>query len=746
VKRAANLIISVLVLGLMAGTMVAAQEPQAPEFDLAITQIEVSPPDLNVGENLIFQVNYTNHGPEGVPDPEAANDEDQVRVYITLTLMTTDDPAETIGLPCTQAAPGAAGLKKGASNEHAFTTCNIIPPLEGSYVAKAELVTSADAPSVPPEERTYQPLVDKDASNNVAYSELLRVGPAESALPNELGRLFAGLGMFFAVMAIMAVGTEVVIDTFKVLIGVKSKVTSLDTLERFEKLMPGQLAALGVGAAEQEEFKQLTANLGRTLQDSLKPLNDLDAIKQAMSSGYYREAYEAIEKLAEEVKGGTPNDQIEKLKKKARETLLGKLDQLANENIKKALTDAIYNVTAQDAPHLLDTIAGVLKNQNWATILTEEWLTAQRDLLLQQGRGEVLRLFEKQVKPQLEGLGLNPDLVTAAQGQLELGLTAIDTRAKEATDTYVNSLKNLLDSVEARRFDTQGPIRKVWRRLRMVKHGEKFLALILGLVDTPILWLWGVPLYTLVFRVVPPAWLQNLWSPIVAGLITALIYWGILLLLARWGKSLYRGKLSEALEEAQTKNDQDAIDKIGKALAEDGLTVLQKVEYLWNYIRGQKLIDPNKFHIPPKVEEIVDTALSATTAAQIVLARTDQQRDEEGSRLRWLRAISALIGLYLAYLLQIDAAELLDAAVPGIANVINSVLRLSAEDLQKLSPIFLSDRDITAGIILTGLAASAGSTFWHDQLDRLQAAKKGAESAARVVEQARQYIGGQEQQ
>jgi hypothetical protein len=36
---------------------------------------------------------------------------------------------------------------------------------------------------------------------------------------------------------------------------------------------------------------------------------------------------------------------------------------------------------------------------------------------------------------------------------------------------------------------------------------------------------------------------------------------------------------------------------------------------------------------------------------------------------------------------------------------------------------------LTAGIVLAGLAASAGSSFWHDQLKRLQAVKKGTESA-----------------
>jgi hypothetical protein len=51
---------------------------------------------------------------------------------------------------------------------------------------------------------------------------------------------------------------------------------------------------------------------------------------------------------------------------------------------------------------------------------------------------------------------------------------------------------------------------------------------------------------------------------------------------------------------------------------------------------------------------------------------------------------------------------------------------------------------ISAGIILTGFAASAGSKFWHDQLKQLQAAKKGAESAAELMNQVKQMTGSEE--
>ena len=41
---------------------------------------------------------------------------------------------------------------------------------------------------------------------------------------------------------------------------------------------------------------------------------------------------------------------------------------------------------------------------------------------------------------------------------------------------------------------------------------------------------------------------------------------------------------------------------------------------------------------------------------------------------------------------------------------------------------------LTAGVILSGFAASAGSAYWHDQLGRLQVAKKTVDKVSKAVE------------
>jgi hypothetical protein len=157
------------------------------------------------------------------------------------------------------------------------------------------------------------------------------------------------------------------------------------------------------------------------------------------------------------------------------------------------------------------------------------------------------------------------------------------------------------------------------------------------------------------------------------------------------------------------------------------LATLHKVELLWNIVSLSPDLDPLKYGEPRGVAD-----LDVTTVASEVLESSDFHRDQERSRLRWLRVISVFVGVILAYLLQIDAAKLLDAAVPGIANTIN-VFRYE----------LFTGLDLTPGILLTAMAASAGSAFWHDQLKRLQYAKKQAEAVATMVQQVKSTVEGE---
>jgi hypothetical protein len=120
-------------------------------------------------------------------------------------------------------------------------------------------------------------------------------------------------------------------------------------------------------------------------------------------------------------------------------------------------------------------------------------------------------------------------------------------------------------------------------------------------------------------------------------------------------------------------------------------------------------------------------------AASKLMAIETRDKNEEKKRLERLRFVSVLVALLLACLLQIDSADLLRDLFPAEANFLYITL-IAADSalfawLGNVLNIEMSP--LTAGITLTGLAASAGSSFWHDQLNRLQAVKKGLKAHMR---------------
>lgn len=81
----------------------------------------------------------------------------------------------------------------------------------------------------------------------------------------------------------------------------------------------------------------------------------------------------------------------------------------------------------------------------------------------------------------------------------------------------------------------------------------------------------------------------------------------------------------------------------------------------------------------------------------------------EQRRIGLLRVISAVIGIVIALALQINTFDYLSPLIPSAAQ------EYLASPLARLG-----------GMALTGLAASAGSSFWHDRLDQVRALKEAA--------------------
>jgi hypothetical protein len=95
-------------------------------------------------------------------------------------------------------------------------------------------------------------------------------------------------------------------------------------------------------------------------------------------------------------------------------------------------------------------------------------------------------------------------------------------------------------------------------------------------------------------------------------------------------------------------------------------------------------------------------------AVYLAALRTKYNVDER-TRITILRILSAVIGIAIAIFLQINTFDVLGSLFPA------NVQQVLSTPVARYG-----------GMVLTGLAASAGSGFWHDQLGRVRAIKNAA--------------------
>jgi hypothetical protein len=464
----------------------------------------------------------------------------------------------------------------------------------------------------------------------------------------------------------------------------------------------------------------------------------------------------------------------------------------------------------------------------WSTQIVDGWLSSKQDAILANNSASLIEEFDSEVQPLLLGVGFTADSIDALKLEIISRMGVVIAGVSQATDTFLDSVRNILDAVELRRYDTQSPSRKVWRKLRSWRGGTfpparlratimpaVYLALTLlyltwlkHVTDTPLLggllertftensgfplsWfllffvislaavltlffarrsigangtLWFTGLYgasalslligltfTLLLWVLQPLsanrvsgqlkffeWIQPWWSWWVLFFLLLLV---LLMSTSLISKYLYDRLVRTAIKDGRLNQGSDTVNAL------NGTTVILRVETLWNLTRqgfDVTNVDPHRFDQPDTVTDYEEGVyrtegepfvFSTGTAARFIMQRSDQQRDEETSRLRILRVMSIVVGLVIAYALQIDVLSLLSEAFPDVLNQLNWTI-VSGETLHAWRGWLPADKAITVGIVLTGFAASAGSAFWHDRLDQLQASKKGAQAAAQFLNQA----------
>ena len=114
----------------------------------------------------------------------------------------------------------------------------------------------------------------------------------------------------------------------------------------------------------------------------------------------------------------------------------------------------------------------------------------------------------------------------------------------------------------------------------------------------------------------------------------------------------------------------------------------------------------------------------------------ERDKQENKIRISQLRFMSVVIAIFLAYLLKVDSADLLRDLFSGSTSFLDiTLIREKSALLLWINNAFnIHAPALTAGVLLTGLGASAGSSFWHEQLNRLQAIKKTTDAAQTTLE------------
>ena len=115
------------------------------------------------------------------------------------------------------------------------------------------------------------------------------------------------------------------------------------------------------------------------------------------------------------------------------------------------------------------------------------------------------------------------------------------------------------------------------------------------------------------------------------------------------------------------------------------------------------------------LEEQLDTA-KKEIAIKLAALR-DRYAASQRQRITILRTLSAVIGIIIAFALQLNTFDILGSF-------------FSADVMASLN----SQWGQIGGIVLTGLAASAGSSFWHDMLGRVRNIKDTVKQVEVAVE------------
>ncbi|MCP5097726.1 MAG: hypothetical protein GY943_19435 [Chloroflexi bacterium] len=444
---------------------------------------------------------------------------------------------------------------------------------------------------------------------------------------NGISSIFAILGVYIVTMFTMAIGTEILVDILKGILGkplgLKGKPNTKKTLEQYKMFLPGKLDDLGISSEAKLRIEKQIEDLEKLLE----PAFTAEALNHHLRQKEFSAA------LAEIGAEGLLSDQIDNVKEATNSeiqeivanidttTTLGKAVQVAlkkgnlvekSERLVDRLARRAENVTSEQLyAGTVTLVSGEIASGVTA------WTKAYINGLQEESYEAAKSIYENRLKPQIDAFGLSDTLRQKIDGEFNQFLTNLETY--RGTDVYLESLNRILTTLENQREAARSGLGK-WRD-----------------------------------RII--AWVKQL---------------------------LRRSKMQSPR--------------------------FKPVEY------------------EPRIED-------STQAASKLIDLEQYDKDQEKKRIRRLRLVSVVFGVFLSYALQVDSADLLKDLFPNNANFL--YLTLISQDAALFGwfgrVLRIPFYDLTAGVILTGLAASAGSTFWHDQLGRLQSIKKQVDTAEQAL-------------
>ena len=117
-----------------------------------------------------------------------------------------------------------------------------------------------------------------------------------------------------------------------------------------------------------------------------------------------------------------------------------------------------------------------------------------------------------------------------------------------------------------------------------------------------------------------------------------------------------------------------------------------------------------------------DTKIEDTVMAEVnslAMHIKDTMDNSERTRIFWLRLISAGIAIVLSYNADIDALRSMIQAYPGLFKGTFTFYKVEGVGTAlTVTPLGWAGANL--GFILTGIAAASGSSYWHDQLDKVR--------------------------